>query len=66
MPDLFSIEQVKNFFILRDRFLRAQLEALRGEFITVPELIMIERSQDTQEFSLPLLALVKKFHVLTT
>jgi hypothetical protein len=29
-------------------------------------LIMIERPQDAQEFSLPLLALVSKFHVLTT
>ena len=66
VPDLLSIEQVKNFFILRDRFLRRQLEALRGEFIAVPELIMIERSQHTQELGLPLLAFVGKVHVITT
>jgi hypothetical protein len=65
VPDLLSVEQVKNFSYCEIAFC-ALLEALRGEFIAVPEVIMIERSQHKQELVLPLLALVSKFHVLTT
>ncbi|HXW22972.1 MAG TPA: hypothetical protein VEK14_08695 [Rhodomicrobium sp.] len=65
MPYVLAVEQVENFFVLRNRFLRIPLEAFHREFIAGPEWIIIHRLQDAQEFGLPLLALIEEFHVIT-
>jgi len=66
VTDLLALEQVKNFFILRNRLLRGLLETLCRELIAGADLIIIDRPQDTQEFGLPLLAFVRQFHIVIT
>jgi hypothetical protein len=66
VANLLALEQMKNFFVLRNRPLRGLLETLFPELIAGADLIIIDRPQDTQELGLPLLAFIRQFHLITT
>ncbi len=65
MADLIAVEDVDDFLVLGDGFLRALSEPLRAKFIAIEKPLMAGGVEDAQEFGLPLLALVKEVHVLT-
>ncbi len=66
VSDLIPVQHVQNFFVLRNRLLRIPLDAFGGQFVASPEATIVDSFEDAQEFGLPLLALVRQFHVVIT